>query len=89
MTKPNNILKDLLTIKLGNTDFKCQQLRFDPNSEVFVNQKAFILSTECMSIRGGTNSSMFVNCLVFGEVREVRSSVLAKISCSDMFEVQF
>ena len=71
----------LLTVIVN---FKCY-----PNSEMFVNQKAFIVSTECMSIRGGTNSSMFVNCLVFGEVREVRSSVLAKISCSDMFEVQF
>ena len=28
--------------------------------------------------RGGTNSSMFVNCLVFGDVREVRSSVFCQ-----------
>ena len=41
----------LLTVIVN---FKCYL-----NSEMFVNQKAFIVSTECMSIRGGTNSSMF------------------------------
>ena len=34
--------------------------------------------TLIVHIRGGTNSSMFANCLVFSDVREVRSSVLAK-----------
>ena len=28
--------------------------------------------------RGGTNSSMFANCSVFGDVREVRSSVFGQ-----------
>ena len=60
----------LLTVVVN---FKCY-----PNSEMFVNQKAFIVSTECMSISGGTNSSMFGNCLVFGEVWEVQSLVLSQ-----------
>ena len=33
---------------------------------------------DTLSSRGGTNSSMFANCSVFCDVREVRSSVLAK-----------
>ena len=31
-----------------------------------------------VKFRGGTNSSMFANCLVFGDVREVRSSVFGQ-----------
>ena len=61
----------LLTVIVN---FKCY-----PNSEMFVNQKAFIFSTECMSIRGGTNSSMFANCLVIDDVQKVRSLVFGQI----------
>ena len=31
-----------------------------------------------VKFRGGTNSSMFANCLVFGDVREFRSSVFGQ-----------
>ena len=35
-------------------------------------------NTDLFSTRGGTNSSMFANCSVFGDVREVQSSVLGQ-----------
>ena len=34
--------------------------------------------TLSVSTRGGTNCPVFANCLVFWDVREVRSSVLGK-----------
>ena len=37
----------------------------------------------------GTNSLIFINCLVFGDVVRVEVRFLAKIRCLGMFEVRF
>ena len=47
-------------------------------SSLFGLALSYVIGKFLLFSRGGTNSWMFANCLVFGDVREVRSSVFGQ-----------
>ena len=55
--------------------------------EQYLKMTIFLEFIVCL--RGGTNSSMFANCLVLRDVREVQNLVLRKKWCLEVFKFDF